>query len=53
MARSSYKSNKRHKELARKEKQELKRQRKIDKKADKDESQPDNPQEITEGGDSA
>lgn len=37
MSRAPFKSNKRQKERDRKEKQELKRQRRIDKKSDKNE----------------
>ena len=44
MARSNYKFNKRQKELARKKKKELKRQRKLDKNAVDLEEEPNQPQ---------
>ena len=44
MARSNHKFNKRRKELARKEKKELKRQRKLNKKIIKSEANPNQSQ---------
>lgn len=48
MAKPNYKSKKRQKELARQEKKELKKQRKIDQKADVSEIEPDQTQKAIE-----
>jgi hypothetical protein len=48
LARSSYKSNKRQKELARKEKQELKKQRKLNKNSIRSEENPNQSQDEGE-----